>query len=209
VTTADDYLTKLTEGYEWIAVAAHSAPWRHIFYSVPELYDGYEGMVNQKDIKAIDPHCFFYAIAGCNAGRFTEPSGCIAASYIFTQTYGLACFASTYYSGGPIVDTAMIQALAEGKNLGDAFLESDFSGDSTLTLFGDPTLKPSFNPGWFSIADLNGDGVVNILDIVIVSSAFGATKESANWNPVADVNGDNKIDITDIFAVANEFGKKN
>ena len=47
-------------------------------------------------------------------------------------------------------------------------------------------------------ADLNNDGVVNILDLVLVASQFGTTDTSA-----ADLNNDGVINIQDLVVVAN------
>ena len=49
--------------------------------------------------------------------------------------------------------------------------------------------------------DVNNDGVVNILDLVSVSSNFGQTGEN-----VADVNGDGIVNIVDLVKVAGEMG---
>ena len=46
-------------------------------------------------------------------------------------------------------------------------------------------------------ADVNGDGVVNILDLVAVANAFGETKP--------DLNGDGVVNIQDLVIVANAF----
>ena len=46
--------------------------------------------------------------------------------------------------------------------------------------------------------DLNNDGVVNILDLVLVASQFGITGHTA-----ADLNGDNTVNIQDLVLVAN------
>ena len=46
-------------------------------------------------------------------------------------------------------------------------------------------------------ADVNGDGTVNILDIVAVANAFG--------KDAPDVNGDGTVNILDLVAVANAF----
>ena len=48
-----------------------------------------------------------------------------------------------------------------------------------------------------NVADLNGDGVVNILDLVIVANAFGKAEP--------DLNGDDIVNILDLVIVANAF----
>ena len=48
-------------------------------------------------------------------------------------------------------------------------------------------------------ADVNGDGAVNILDLVIVAQGLGTN------NPEADVNGDGVVNVFDLVFVANEF----
>ena len=47
--------------------------------------------------------------------------------------------------------------------------------------------------------DLNGDGVVNILDLIIVAEAMGTDKREA------DVNGDGVINVMDLVFIANQF----
>ena len=49
--------------------------------------------------------------------------------------------------------------------------------------------------------DVNGDGEVNIQDLVLVASRFGETGENA-----ADVNGDGEVNIQDLVLVAGAFG---
>ena len=46
-------------------------------------------------------------------------------------------------------------------------------------------------------ADVNGDGIVNILDLVVVANAFGETDP--------DINGDGTVNILDLVVVANAF----
>ena len=59
-------------------------------------------------------------------------------------------------------------------------------------------------PGYLHVmltGDLNGDGIVNILDLVLVASQIGETGATA-----ADVNGDGTVNIFDLVAVASAIG---
>ncbi len=49
---------------------------------------------------------------------------------------------------------------------------------------------------------MNGDGSVNILDLVAVAAAIGKTDEND-----ADVNGDGTVNVLDLVAVAAAFGE--
>ena len=54
------------------------------------------------------------------------------------------------------------------------------------------------------LADTNVDGVVNILDLVMVAQHIGRERPR---NPRVDVNGDGVVNILDLVAVANAFDK--
>jgi len=56
--------------------------------------------------------------------------------------------------------------------------------------------------------DLNGDGVVNIYDIVLAAKAYGSKLGDSNWNPDADLAPPwGKIDIFDLVTLAYHFTK--
>lgn len=57
------------------------------------------------------------------------------------------------------------------------------------------------------LADVNCDGSIDIIDIVLVTSCFGAQFGSANYRPAADINLDKIIDIFDLTIVSSKFGK--
>lgn len=53
--------------------------------------------------------------------------------------------------------------------------------------------------------DVNGDGKVDILDLVRVASSFG--EPVSTENAAVDVNGDGEINILDLVQIAQDFGK--
>jgi hypothetical protein len=65
----------------------------------------------------------------------------------------------------------------------------------------------AIRPVFASVGDVNGDGKVDIKDVLMVSKCFGATPSDPRWNPACDLNGDGKIDIRDILIVATHFGQ--
>lgn len=55
-------------------------------------------------------------------------------------------------------------------------------------------------------ADVNSDGIINILDLVLLASHFGETVAEAQ-TPNPDVNGDGSVNILDLVRVANHLGE--
>ena len=72
-------------------------------------------------------------------------------------------------------------------------------GDSTVLLWD---LAPAPPEPARATADVNGDGEVNIQDLVAVAAALGQTDEND-----ADVNGDGEVNIQDLVAVAAALGE--
>jgi hypothetical protein len=50
-------------------------------------------------------------------------------------------------------------------------------------------------------ADINGDGLINVNDLLAVITNWGATGPNA-----ADINGDNIVDVNDLLAVVTSWG---
>lgn len=55
--------------------------------------------------------------------------------------------------------------------------------------------------------DLNGDGVVDILDLATVASVYGTSVGDTHYNPAADLDQNGKIDIRDLAIVGRNFGQ--
>ncbi|HVP17224.1 MAG TPA: cohesin domain-containing protein [candidate division Zixibacteria bacterium] len=55
--------------------------------------------------------------------------------------------------------------------------------------------------------DLNGDGKVDLKDLVIFARAYGSKPGDSNWNPVADILGHGKVDLADLVTLAQHYGQ--
>lgn len=55
--------------------------------------------------------------------------------------------------------------------------------------------------------DVNNDGIVNVLDLTIVSLAYGTFEGEPGYNPEADLNEDGLVDMRDLVVVARNLGK--
>jgi hypothetical protein len=73
-------------------------------------------------------------------------------------------------------------------------------------LIGDLIL-PDSNGAWVNIADVNFDRKVDMKDIGIAASAFGAVPGHPRWNSNCDIVQDNIINMRDIGIVARNFGR--
>jgi parallel beta-helix repeat protein len=82
--------------------------------------------------------------------------------------------------------------------------DGDGVGDTNLPHLGVDS-HPLMSP-WYP-GDVNHDGIADIIDIVIISVAYGSHPGDPKWNPHADVNEDGLIDISDINIVSAEFGE--
>jgi len=58
------------------------------------------------------------------------------------------------------------------------------------------------------LEDVNADGKVDILDVVIAAAAYASRPGNPNWNPYADLDGDGKITILDLVRITVRYGYK-
>lgn len=54
-------------------------------------------------------------------------------------------------------------------------------------------------------ADVNGDGTVDLIDLVLVAAAYNSYPQHPKWNPKCDLNQDGKVNILDLVTVARAY----
>jgi len=59
---------------------------------------------------------------------------------------------------------------------------------------------------WMLPGDINGDGRVDLTDLLEVVNAFGLSEAAPGYNPAADLNDDGTIDMLDLLKVVENFG---
>ncbi len=55
--------------------------------------------------------------------------------------------------------------------------------------------------------DLNGDKVVNMSDVILIATVFGAVSGDGKYKSSYDINGDGAINMSDVIVVATSFNK--
>jgi len=66
------------------------------------------------------------------------------------------------------------------------------------------TIYVTSDPG-----DVNGNGIVNLQDLVLFAGAYGATPGDPRWNPQADSNGDGIVSLKDLVLLALNYNRLN
>ena len=54
--------------------------------------------------------------------------------------------------------------------------------------------------------DVNADGRINILDLIVVRNALYTSADTSNWIESRDINGDNLVDINDLYLLRDNLG---
>ena len=88
----------------------------------------------------------------------------------------------------------LLVAVYEGEGWWSGFFGFDANAEFTVNLQG-----PSILVDRPRVADIDEDGKVSILDLILVARDFGKTKFI---NPRTDINGDGKVNISDLILVA-------
>jgi thermitase len=86
---------------------------------------------------------------------------------------------------------------------------SDGIGDTSYVIDASnidhyPLMKP-----WPAhiLGDINGDGTVDLKDLVLMTCAYGSTPGCTNWGANADLDGNGRVSLTDLVTVATRYGQ--
>ncbi|MCY3743596.1 MAG: putative glycoside hydrolase [Candidatus Poribacteria bacterium] len=165
--------------------------WARLFTAMSLTHsDGYVSFYNGYfDKERVDGANYWYDIYNAELGR---PIG--ARAEIYRNIDGL--FIREFDHGWAVYNrSGNEQRIEFGEEVSGFASNVENNRSHTIENFdGEIYLKPLkvVNP-----ADVNGDGIVNVLDLVIVANGFG--------QDAPDVNGDGIVNVLDLVIVANAF----
>jgi len=134
---------------------------------------------------------------------------------VFTETFDL-----TLYANLTAINTTTVINLAPGtQDIVEFKWDTNgwLKGNYTIWAYAWPvpseidTLDNTFTDGIIKVVipgDINGDGIVDIFDAVLLAGAAGSTPGTLLWNPNADLNSDEIIDIFDAVILAGHAGEQ-
>ncbi len=132
----------------------------------------------------------------------------------FIETFNVTLFANA-----TAVDTQIVIGLAQGvqRELAYRWNTTGWThGNYTVSAYVAPVPSEvnvadnTYTGGIIKVVipgDINGDGIVDIFDAILLSGSFNAVPESPKWNPNADLKTDEVIDIFDAIIIANHFNQ--
>jgi hypothetical protein len=131
----------------------------------------------------------------------------------FTETFQVTAYANT-----TMIETKEVTLTSESSTtVTFTWNTAGFAkGNYTISAYAWPvpgetdTADNRKEDGWVVISiycDVNGDGIVDISDILDTALAFGATPGEPRWNPNCDLDDNGIIDISDILETALHFGE--
>jgi len=138
----------------------------------------------------------------------------------FTESFTLTVNA-TNSTTSIVVGTQAVNNLLVGETRILTFIWDTTSaayGDHTISAYATPipqgesnTANNLFTDGVVRVVipgDINGDGIVDVFDAVLLSGAAGADPTWPNWNPNADINDDEIIDVFDAVILSGHAGNQ-
>ena len=129
---------------------------------------------------------------------------------LFAQIHATEITIKAYIDGVEHLSLTHIDTTVLGNIFTIRFgLANSINVQHKVVVYGDNAVFSTSYNGLVCPWDLNNDGYVGAVDILIVAKAFGLTPEHPNWNQRADLNLNDYIGIDDIIAVSEHFGEHN
>jgi len=128
----------------------------------------------------------------------------------YNTTHGIIWLTCVLQGGAPGVGgsgtlaTINFTAVENGDTI--LHLADTVLGDSLANPITHTTTDGTVRVGTL-LGDINGDGIVDIFDALILAGAFGSQPSDPNWYAGADINSDDVVDIFDALILAGNFGK--
>jgi len=131
----------------------------------------------------------------------------------FTETFN-----ATVKAGATVIG-AQVVVLNAGQNITitfvwdtTSFAHGDYliSAEASVVPGETDTADNTMNYGTVRVTwkgDVDGDGDVDIFDIVRMATIYGVVKPNPSYDPNCDIDNDGDIDIFDIVAAATNYGK--
>jgi len=138
---------------------------------------------------------------------------------MFNSTHGLVWVNCSLQAPPPVSGSGTLATISfHVEALGETVLSlrDTILSDQTTTPIPHDVADGYFNNLERVPGDVNGDGIVNILDVLVVVLAFGSMaeddpstpwNETRKWNADADLIDDGKINIYDLVVIGINFGK--
>lgn len=134
-------------------------------------------------------------------GPFLPTAGNTIWLYFIDETAG------TIHAFGVLLQSPPVPGMSGSGTLANVTFHCSGPGECVLDLFDTTLLNPSAEwgsaPPWICQGDANLDGVVDIVDAVIVAKILGGADP---YNPNADFDGNGIVDLIDLLTVALNFG---
>jgi hypothetical protein len=88
---------------------------------------------------------------------------------------------------------------------------STFGQQKVATMLLDSLLASPFSRTWFRGAcvagDIDGDGHVDVYDLLTFVGSFGRTLGQNGYDPTCDLDGDNTVDVVDLLTLVEVWGQ--
>jgi alpha-tubulin suppressor-like RCC1 family protein len=114
----------------------------------------------------------------------------------------------------PAPNTGFVAIAAGVNSLG-------LKADGSIVSWGPEACLPTPNSGFVAISanfehclairgypgDINSDGHVDVVDLLIFVDTFGLTWNDPRFDPACDINNDGSVDVVDLLHFIEDFGK--